>query len=58
VLPLSVQAVLFLLGFLSLASPIWPILVGLIAPLVLIVGAYELGLFFFYWHKRRAANEF
>lgn len=49
--PLAVQSGLFLVGCLSLVSPTWPALLGLVAPLVLLAWAFEIGTYV--WARRR-----
>jgi hypothetical protein len=56
--PVLLQFCLVALGVLSLGSPTWPILVGLTAPLVLIILLYELVSYLIQRFVRKTANEF
>lgn len=55
--PVLLQLCIFAVGMFSLGSQTWLVLVGLVAPLVLVVLLYELALYLLH-RFRRAANEF
>lgn len=56
--PLALQFVLFVVAVLCLGSPTWPILVGVVAPVVVVVWVYELAMYLFARYRRTIANEF
>lgn len=56
--PVLLQFCVFAFAVLSLGSPTWPVLVGLTAPLMLIILLYELALYLLQRFMRRTANEF
>jgi hypothetical protein len=56
--PVLLQLCIVVIGVLSLGSPTWPMLVGLIAPLMLIILLYELVSYLIQRFVRRTINEF
>ncbi|MGE3347489.1 MAG: hypothetical protein AB7I35_08645 [Ramlibacter sp.] len=56
--PIAVQVGLFSVAVLSLGSPTWPVLLGLIAPVTLGVWAFELGAYIWVRYRLRTGHEF